>query len=363
ACAGRPSRAGRARRCCEPRGWSARMERMGVEEARAQPQVAWETTLVERDLQCPICIEFFCSPLRLRCGHTFCRLCLLQSTRLAPDGRSCPTCRTHVEIKDPRNEPTDPEIESRVRMLVPPEALEKRRAADAEELAALEDRERRRIPVFYMRGVASRPSEQVRLHFFEPRYKVLIRRAWEGNRRFLCAQKPPQEGDEVLLVEVDSAHFLPDGRANIRGVGRERVQVRHAWVEEGTDGLYYAEVDWASKDAAGVVPRQVSDEERVLLSLRAAIAVGAPAYNLGRVAACASIYAEAQNRTAHRCRCADAMPSFSPFWSVWVDLRRHGWIRTPAEVGAVVSCVCQCDGVQHQSSEVFRGISVRASPP
>ena len=41
----------------------------------------------DRALECPVCVSFLVEPLTLDCGHSFCRACLLQSTRLAPDGR------------------------------------------------------------------------------------------------------------------------------------------------------------------------------------------------------------------------------------------------------------------------------------
>ena len=50
---------------------------------------------------CPVCLSFLVEPLTLRCGHSFCRLCLIQSTTLSPDGRSCPLCRSEVDIHDP----------------------------------------------------------------------------------------------------------------------------------------------------------------------------------------------------------------------------------------------------------------------
>ena len=48
---------------------------------------------VDRSLECPVCCSFLCEPLTLDCTHSFCRSCLLQATRLAPDGRLCPICR------------------------------------------------------------------------------------------------------------------------------------------------------------------------------------------------------------------------------------------------------------------------------
>ena len=38
---------------------------------------------------CPVCLSFLVEPLTLRCGHSFCRLCLIQSTTLSPPLRPC----------------------------------------------------------------------------------------------------------------------------------------------------------------------------------------------------------------------------------------------------------------------------------
>lgn len=206
------------------------------------PASPWEEGLLEKGLQCPICIDFLCSPVKLECGHAFCRLCLLQSTRLAPDGRRCPACRSVISIRNPLQHPADATLVTKIRAVVPAETFANREAADAGRLEAFLVAQRRSIPVFFMKGAASRPGDIVALHFFEPRYKVLIRRAWEGNKLFLCTQRLPRGGDIGLLVQVDSATFLSDGRANIRGRGVERVNLQRVWLEEHTQGLYYADV-------------------------------------------------------------------------------------------------------------------------
>jgi len=226
---------------------------------------------------------------------------LLQSTRLAPDGRRCPECRAQIEIKDPAGHPINEELALRIRQVVPAAVLEDREAGDSKQLGAFLAREMQNIPVFYMRGVESQPGESVCLHLFEPRYKILIRRAWEGNKRFLCVQHVPREGDIGLLVQVDEADFLSDGRANVHGRGVERVTLTRAWVEEGTEGLYYAEVGGAAPQAvppAGGSSRRAggSADARVKETLRMAIRQGVPEYNSGRVARCAEIYTEVAER-------------------------------------------------------------------
>lgn len=205
-----------------------------------------------------------------------------------------------IEIRDPVGHPTNEMLEAKLRTVVPQAMLAQRKSAEDEKLAAFLDRERQSLPIFYMRGVASKPGQAVDLHFFEPRYKILIRRTWEGNRRFLCTQTSPSNGDTGLLVQVEQASFLPDGRANIHGRGMERVILRNVWVEKGTEGLFYASLnDSLTKPVASVVPpAQV---------LRGAIREGAPAYNRGNIERCASIYTDAAERTLQQLEANCAM--------------------------------------------------------
>ena len=122
----------------------------------------------------------------------------------------------------------------------------------------------------------------------------------------------------ALLVAIDDARFLPDGRANVTGRGIERVPLRRCWVEEGTGGLWYASVDStvepgrdssrgrlggststaaasgsgrasSAADPSGDGPAASERAARVL-RLERAISQGAPAYNRGDARRCADIY-------------------------------------------------------------------------
>jgi hypothetical protein len=106
-----------------------------------------------------------------------------------------------------------------VRSAVPAELFEARSAASKVSLEELASRSGAELPIFFMYPgtkvrTHTRPSlcvallllcwaaltrvvytpstqvgERVALHFFEPRYKVMIRRAWEGNRQFIfCSE-------------------------------------------------------------------------------------------------------------------------------------------------------------------------------
>ncbi|CAD7924089.1 unnamed protein product [Amoebophrya sp. A120] len=235
------------------------MQRIGSKEAT--------TILAQEGLQCPICLDFLCEPLTLQCNHSFCRLCLLQSTTLAPDGRSCPQCRKTIEdIQDPATHAVDTRLKNKVLLLkvpvdtgdeqvdvVPVDVYEARKKEHLEQLQEWRDREAQKLPVFVYGGTEDyNPGSQVQLHFFEPRYRVLIRRAWEGNRRFLCCKKEPlTAGDRAVVVEIGMAQFLPDGRANIVGKALERVQLQTCWVEQNSEGLWYAKVAVSTPEEAG----------------------------------------------------------------------------------------------------------------
>ena len=55
---------------------------------------------LEREHQCPACLDLFICPVVLNCGHTFCWLCLAQwknnNGRTRGDLGTCPQCRTAV---------------------------------------------------------------------------------------------------------------------------------------------------------------------------------------------------------------------------------------------------------------------------
>lgn len=42
-------------------------------------------------LECAVCLSLVCQPVSLSCGHTFCRLCLVNTLRR--NKKQCPTCR------------------------------------------------------------------------------------------------------------------------------------------------------------------------------------------------------------------------------------------------------------------------------
>ena len=194
--------------------------------------------------ECPVCFTFVTDPIVLGCEHTFCRLCILKSTHLAPDGRSCPLCRAAINI-NVKEQAADADITVAVRAAVGEAVYDARLKANAHELAELHRIADTCLPIFAMYP-GCRVGEDVGLHLFEPRYKILIRRAWEGNRCFVYCPYRPAAGASAVIVRVDQAIFLPDGRANIRGRGIEAIELGETWVEDGTAGLFYTRVTLAA---------------------------------------------------------------------------------------------------------------------
>lgn len=64
------------------------------------------------------------------------------------------------------------------------------------------------------------PCEAMALNIFEPRYRLMIRRAMEGNRRFGMAQTDRNRQLEPVFTECEiiECAVLPDGYVH-RGLG------------------------------------------------------------------------------------------------------------------------------------------------
>lgn len=61
----------------------------GVQRPRP-PEVE---VVLANELECAICLDLQCEPLRLHCGHSFCRSCMLATLTAAGHRRACPLCR------------------------------------------------------------------------------------------------------------------------------------------------------------------------------------------------------------------------------------------------------------------------------
>jgi len=190
-------------------------------------------------LQCGVCLQVLCQPVTLVCGHTFCRGCLFRA--FSRNAKKCPSCRSLVVIH--AESASENVLLRELAMAVNPEQYRLRSDETTKELAGagLE------LPVFIYSELLF-PGATLNLHLFEPRYKILAKRAVESDRKFAyhCPPYGPQEllgvGTVVIIAHVVEARFLPDGRCMLEARLVSRASVTEHSVEEGTGELSHVRV-------------------------------------------------------------------------------------------------------------------------
>jgi len=102
-----------------------------------------------------------------------------------------------------------------------------------------------RIPIFVC--TLSFPSMPTFLHVFEARYRLMIRRALEGDRTFgmVLYRRPgstgePEFEDLGTLLRITNVEFLPDGRSLLETMGVSRFRIQSS---ARVDGYLVAEIE------------------------------------------------------------------------------------------------------------------------
>ncbi len=182
------------------------------------------------EMDCHVCYALFCDPVTTPCGHTFCRVCL---QRVMDHARICPVCRRELTIQPIVYEAACPSNQLLVSIATAlwPELLETRRQAVIAE--GLHDGNGEfDLPVFIC--TLSFPSMPTFLHVFEPKYRLMIRRALEGDRCFGMALH--HNGGSVecgTVLRIINVEFFPDGRSLIETVGTTRFRIMRSGVLDG----------------------------------------------------------------------------------------------------------------------------------
>ena len=195
----------------------------------------------QKELDCHVCYNIMCDPVTTPCGHTFCRKCL---ARVLDHSSLCPICRRHLTLP-----PSLDRQPSNVRTLAILETLcsdliSLRREAIAQEESGIDGE--LDTPLFVC--ALAFPSMPTFLHIFEPRYRLMIRRAIEGNGQFgmllYNRHRLPQGNlgrtdflEYGTMLRILNAQVFPDGRSLIEtvGIGRFRV-LAHGSVDGYTVG-------------------------------------------------------------------------------------------------------------------------------
>ena len=184
----------------------------------------------KNEVECQVCYALLLDPLTTTCGHTFCRKCV---ARVLDHSRLCPICRRMLLMRPGvLIEATNKALAALLDKLYPEHVAARTEAAAQEELAMQGDHN---VPLFVC--TLAYPTMPTFLHVFEPRYRLMIRRAIEsGDRKFgmmMYNRRGQPQGDlgttqfmlYGTLLHIISVQMLPDGRSLIetRGVSRFRV--------------------------------------------------------------------------------------------------------------------------------------------
>ncbi|KAF4468617.1 hypothetical protein FALBO_4495 [Fusarium albosuccineum] len=224
---------------------------------------AQDATRAEMD--CQVCYALFYDPLTTACGHTFCRSCL---HRILDHSRYCPVCRRPLAISPLLNRNASPSNETIKRIIETfwlEEVHVRKHQLDTERESRMQDCD---LPLFVC--TLSFPLMPTFLHIFEPRYRLMIRRALEGDRTFgMVLPKRPRDADDAdfhelgTLLRIVNIQYYPDGRSLIETVGLTRFRVRgHSYVDgytvaktERVDDVSFEEEE--AVEASEAAPREL----------------------------------------------------------------------------------------------------------
>ncbi|KAF1813009.1 hypothetical protein P152DRAFT_458179 [Eremomyces bilateralis CBS 781.70] len=164
---------------------------------------------LERELDCPICYKLLLYPTTTSCGHTFCRSCLLRALDFSI---LCPNCRQELKMHGTLQGHEPNRVVTGLTQLLFPDRSEQRRQEDLAELHDGDEPDE--IPLFVC--TIAYPQVPIYLHIFEPRYRIMIRRSWEGNRQFgmvffaKCLQE--QHGEDASTQDLGNPGQLMPGK-------------------------------------------------------------------------------------------------------------------------------------------------------
>lgn len=188
------------------------------------------------ELECQICVQLVHDPVTSACGHSFCKRCL---ARAYDHSDKCPLCRTDFpSFAHFHTQPINSTTHALVRAIFPQQYSER--------LASLRDEEQPRLKPIFVCTLAW-PNLPTYIHIFEPRYRLMIRRAMETDRQFGMvlprrdADASPGASHEYgTMLYIQSCNMLEDGRSIIETVGTYRFKV----LERGTlDGYMVGRIE------------------------------------------------------------------------------------------------------------------------
>jgi len=205
-----------------------------------------------RDFECSICVNLLWSPVTTPCGHVFCRECLIRS--IDNTQTQCPMCKNPLDEFFPlliRSHVNKTEVvEQMIETYFPSEFNERHQQFEQENtqgasiprlLTNNTETLTFEIPIFLC--VLTLPHCLCPLHVYEPRYRLMMRRALETESRSFGMCKYDEQTDTFAdygtLLYIRALLYTPDGRSVVDTIGRQRFRV----VDRDTrDGYHTAQV-------------------------------------------------------------------------------------------------------------------------
>lgn len=187
------------------------------------------------ELECQICVQLLHDPVTSPCGHTFCQSCL---ARAYDHSDKCPLCRADFpSFTYFQSQPINSTLRNLITTLFPSLSAERLAIAEAEKKGA----NRVTTPLFIC--TLSWPNLPTYIHIFEPRYRLMIRRALDGDRTFgmvLPSRTAGEANEYGTMLYIQSCNMIEDGRSIIECIGTYRFKV----LERGTlDGYTVGRIE------------------------------------------------------------------------------------------------------------------------
>lgn len=199
---------------------------------------------VQAEMECHVCYSLMLDPTTTPCGHTFCRKCL---ARILDHSSLCPECRRTLFLPSSLSrQPSNKQFVDLLNALCSEQVVARARTAAAEEQRTPDGLD---TPLFPC--TMAFPGLRTYLHIFEPRYRLMVRRAIESNGRFgMVAYNRLFENqghlgrvhfmDVGTVLQIERYQILPDGRSFLECRGLHRFRVRN---HDLLDGYIIANVE------------------------------------------------------------------------------------------------------------------------
>ncbi|KZP17274.1 hypothetical protein FIBSPDRAFT_747336 [Athelia psychrophila] len=228
------------------------------------------------EVTCEICFTLLHEPVTTPCQHTYCGKCLQRSL---DHSTACPLCREDLPgYVYFQAHPVARTLLSILLHAFAPEYTERAEAIAQEERDARLD-----TPIFVCQ--LSFPGVPTLLHFFEPRYRLMLRRCLESAHPAFGMVMPPNApapgvagggggggGNEYgTMLEIRSVQMLPDGRSMVETWGTHRFRI----LERGSlDGYMVGRIERVDDYATELDEGALAAEGSTIIDGAAPLATG-----------------------------------------------------------------------------------------